>query len=53
MILVEADTSEEWDSRTDWGGLARAGGRAAVAQRRHAMLGQSAMRLEVSVRFSS
>ncbi len=53
MILVEADTSEEWDSRVEWGGLAQAGVRAAVAQSRHATLGQSAKRLEVSVRFAS
>ena len=53
MILVEADTSEEWDSRVDWGALAQAGVHAAVAQSRHAMLGQSAMRLEISVRFAS
>lgn len=53
MILVEADTSEEWESRTDWAGLAQAGVRAAVAQSRYNMLGDCAMRLEVSVRFAS
>lgn len=53
MILVESDTSEEWDSHVDWGRLAEAGVRAAVAQSRHFMLSESAMRLEVSVRFTS
>jgi probable rRNA maturation factor len=49
MIGVETDTSEDWDSRTDWSALARGAVRAAVAHSRHAGLGDS----EVSVKFTS
>ena len=49
MILVEADVSEEWDSRTDWAALARSAVHAAVAHSRHADLSDS----EVSVKFTS
>jgi len=53
MILVEADTSEEWDSRSDWPGLAERAVQAAIAASDFAWLGDSACDFEVSVRFSS
>jgi probable rRNA maturation factor len=51
MILVEADVSEEWDSRTDWAALADRSVRAAVAHSRHARLIDR--EVEVSVRHTS
>jgi probable rRNA maturation factor len=53
MILVEADASEEWDSRCDWPGLAERTVQAAVAESGFAWLGTSECDFEVSVRFSS
>jgi probable rRNA maturation factor len=51
MIRIEADVSEEWDSRTDWPALAERAVRAAVGHSRHAQLiGSEA---EVSVKFTS
>ena len=52
MILVEADVSEEWDSRTDWPALAERSVRSAVAHSRHAgtLDGGEA---EVSVKFTT
>lgn len=52
MILVEADSGEEWDSKTDWEGLARDACRAAVAKSRHAMLNDIPCPVEVSVKFT-
>jgi probable rRNA maturation factor len=52
MILVEADTSEEWDSSTDWAQLANAAVRAAVAESDVAGLLESGLAAEVSVRFT-
>lgn len=49
MIEIEADVSEEWDSRTDWLALARSAVHAAVAHSRHRGLSDS----EVSVKFTS
>ncbi len=49
MILVEADVSEDWDSRVNWPAVARASVRAAVAHSRHPGLSDS----EVSVKFTS
>ena len=49
MIEVEADISEEWDSRTDWLALARSAVHSAVAHSRHSGLCDS----EVSVKFTS
>lgn len=49
MIGVEADISEEWDSRTDWLALARSAVHAAIAHSRHGGLSDS----EVSVKFTS
>ena len=51
MILVEADVSEEWDSRTDWAALAERAVAAAVGHSRHAGLASSDA--EVSVKFTS
>jgi probable rRNA maturation factor len=52
MILVEADSSEEWDSSTDWARLAEAAVRAAVAESEMPDLLESGLRAEVSVRFT-
>ena len=49
MIGVEADVSDDWDSRTDWPALARSAVHAAVAASRHAGLSDS----EISVTFTS
>ena len=51
MILVEADVSGEWDSRTDWPALAERCVQAAVAHSRHAALAETDK--EVSVKFTS
>ena len=51
MILVEADVSGEWDSRTDWSALAERCVQAAVGHSRHAALAGSDK--EVSVKFTS
>ena len=51
MILVEADVSEEWDSRTGWTDLAERAVRSAVAHSRHSALGGA--EAEVSVKFTS
>ncbi|MDQ8758309.1 rRNA maturation RNase YbeY [Sphingosinicella sp. LHD-64] len=50
-MLVEADVSEDWDSRTDWPALADRSVRAAVAHSRHAALSDGDA--EVSVKFTS
>lgn len=52
MILVETDSGEEWDSRTDWEELAERSVRAAVASSRHASLIDSPLAIEVSVKFT-
>ncbi|HEY0113609.1 MAG TPA: rRNA maturation RNase YbeY [Allosphingosinicella sp.] len=52
MILVEADVSEEWDSKTDWGQLADSAVRAAVAQSEARALLESSAGVEISVRFT-
>jgi probable rRNA maturation factor len=51
MILVEADVSEDWDSRTDWPALAVRSVRAAVAHSRHA--GLIDRDVEVSVKLTT
>ena len=53
MIVVEADVSAEWDSRTDWSALAQRCVRAAVEQSRHRALLSSKIETEVSVKFTS
>ena len=52
MILVEADSSDEWDSSTDWAQLAGAAVRAAVAESGVAGLLEGGAAAEVSVRFT-
>ena len=51
MMLVEADVSEEWDSRIGWAALADRCVRSAVAHSRHAGLAESD--IEVSVKLTS
>ncbi|WP_129793304.1 rRNA maturation RNase YbeY [Sphingosinicella sp. CPCC 101087] len=51
MILVDADVSEEWDSRTDWPALAERSVRAAIAHSRYPQLVDG--EAEVSVKFTS
>lgn len=53
MIIVEADVSDDWDSKTDWAQLAEAAVRAAVAQSDVRGLLESGLIAEVSVRFTS
>jgi probable rRNA maturation factor len=53
MILVEADSSEEWDSSTDWSGLAETAVRSALAESDAAFLIDGPLAAEVSVRFTS
>src|SRR4051812_22906579 len=52
MILVEADQSEDWDSKTDWTELAEKAVRAAVAASNLPRLIESDVDIEVSVRFT-
>jgi probable rRNA maturation factor len=52
MILVEADTSEEWDSSRSLPELAERAVLAAVAASRHAALIDSPLALEISVKFT-
>jgi probable rRNA maturation factor len=53
MILVEAEASEEWDSKDGWRDLAESAVRAAVAASRHQALLGGRRRIEVSVKFTS
>ena len=50
-MLVEAEVSEEWDSRTDWAALANRAVRAAVAASRHSALVSADV--EISLKFTS
>ncbi len=50
-MLIEADVSDEWDSRTDWEKLAERAVLAAVAHSRHAALAERDC--EISVKFTS
>jgi probable rRNA maturation factor len=52
MIVVEADSSEEWDSSTDWAQLADSAVRAAVAESDVPGLLDSGIAAEVSVKFT-
>jgi probable rRNA maturation factor len=52
MILVEADVSDEWDSSTDWRGLAEQAVRAAVAASAYGDLADAPLAVEVSVKFT-
>lgn len=53
MILVEADSSEEWDSSTGWARLADEAVRAAVAAGGQEALLDSGLTLEISVKFTT
>lgn len=53
MLIVEADVSEEWDSRIDWPDLARSCVAAAVAQTEYANRAAGGVPIEVSVKLSS
>ena len=48
MLVIEADTSQDWDGRVDWLALARRAAMAAVAESAHPRLAG-----EISVRFTS
>jgi probable rRNA maturation factor len=52
MILVESDTSGEWDSSGGWAALAERAVRAAVASSGHGALLANGLAAEVSVRFT-
>ena len=52
MILVEADQSGDWDSSTDWDALAERAVQAAIAASNLPRLRDSAIDIEVSVRFT-
>jgi probable rRNA maturation factor len=52
VILVESDTSAEWDSSTAWPELAEGAVRAGVLASRHAAILDSALTVEVSVKFT-
>jgi probable rRNA maturation factor len=53
LIQVEADAGEEWDSRIGWADLAREAVRSAVRHSDHSALIDSALDVEVSVKFTS
>jgi probable rRNA maturation factor len=52
VILVEADASDDWDSRSDWEGLASRAVNAAVASSRYRRVAGSLLGIEISVRFT-
>lgn len=52
MLLVEAGSSEEWDSRTGWVDIADAAVRSALLHSRYSALGAGGLPVEVSVRFT-
>jgi probable rRNA maturation factor len=52
VILVESDASEEWDSSTDWAGLAERAVRAAVAESGYNALAAGDLAVEVSVKYT-
>ena len=52
MIEVEADTSEEWDSRTDWAALAREAALSAIRHSDQDALVDGGIEIEVSVKFT-
>jgi probable rRNA maturation factor len=52
MILVEADSGEEWDSRIDWEELAERAVLTAVSSSSHARLINSDLSVEVSIKFT-
>ena len=52
MIRVESDSSDEWDSSTDWVEIAERSVRAAVAASRHSALVESTVAVEISVKLT-
>jgi probable rRNA maturation factor len=50
-VSIEAD--EEWDSSTDWTGLAEAAARAAIAESAYPALGEAARVVELSILLTS
>lgn len=52
MIRVEVDSSEEWDSNTDWAALALGAVQSAVAASRHRTLADSGICIEISVKLT-
>ena len=52
MIRAETDSSDDWDSKTDWAGLARDAVQSAVASSRHRALADSGIAVEVSVKLT-
>jgi probable rRNA maturation factor len=52
VIRVESDSSEEWDSKTDWAGLAQRAVGSAVASSRHRALADAGITAEISVRLT-
>ena len=50
MILVEADISEDWDSRTNWPALIEGAASAAISHSRHAALAE--VDAEISVKLT-
>jgi probable rRNA maturation factor len=53
VILIEADSGEDWDSSTDWSALADRAARAAVGASKHAHLIDATLAVEISVKFTS
>jgi probable rRNA maturation factor len=53
MILIESGASPEWDSSSDWSGLAERAVKAAVARSEWAALIDSRLTAEVSVKFTT
>ena len=53
MILVESDSSAEWDSSEDWAAIAERAVRAAVAESEWAALLGSRLAAEISVKFTT
>lgn len=52
MIRVESDAGGDWDSRSDWYALAERAARAAIANSGQADLANSALTVELSVKFT-
>jgi probable rRNA maturation factor len=52
VIRIETDSSDDWDSRTDWAAIAERSALAAVAASRHARLADAAITVEISVKFT-
>ncbi|HEY5721576.1 MAG TPA: rRNA maturation RNase YbeY [Allosphingosinicella sp.] len=52
MIRVESDSSGEWDSSSPWAAIAERSVQAAIAASRHSALTESAIAVEVSVKFT-